>query len=173
MTGCHSDWRQSFMGTNALKPKINPTRVPIEVKRVPRAFTSAIGRATFTTCFARPREALLSSWYAPRGPRGWGWPAHDCRSDAADQGEGDARGSSSRCERGGFGSDGEGEGSPPAGKSSGRQTEGIPASKIFAVPAGRIRFCWLNAFTTSAGEIPFDWSRAGFRSIITCRCFPP
>ena len=35
---------------------------------------------------------------------------------------------------------------------------------IFAVPAGRMRFCALIAFTTSSGDSPFAWSAAVFKS---------
>ena len=35
---------------------------------------------------------------------------------------------------------------------------------IFAVPAGKMRFCALIAFTTSSGESPFACRAAVFRS---------
>src|SRR5207253_4227527 len=44
---------------------------------------------------------------------------------------------------------------------------------IFAVPAGRIRFCRVNAFDTSIGESCFAYSSSRFKSTITDRFLPP
>ena len=46
-------------------------------------------------------------------------------------------------------------------------------SPIFAVPAGRIRFCALIALTTSAGDRPLACSACGSRSTEICGCLPP
>ena len=44
-------------------------------------------------------------------------------------------------------------------------------SPILAVPEGNTRFCRFTAFTTSVADRPFDWSNAGFKSIITLGLF--
>ena len=46
-------------------------------------------------------------------------------------------------------------------------------SPILAVPDGSTMFCWPRVLTMSIGARPFDWSRRGSRSTITCRCLPP
>jgi hypothetical protein len=73
--------RSKFIGWNALKKKINPTRVPIEKKESIRwpenlqqstalltirdaAFTSATGRAIFTSSSAEQKQLARISWCA-------------------------------------------------------------------------------------------------------------
>ena len=46
-------------------------------------------------------------------------------------------------------------------------------SPNFAVPAGRIRFCWFNAVEISVAERPRAVIRSGLRSTITSRYLPP
>lgn len=119
--------RSEFKGANALKRKVNPTRVPIEAKErgslagepeaVDRVARGAISVRPYRGSRKRHLRVVLrcpgKRHEVPGAhlcrPLGWRRQAHDCGGDARREGEGDPSSRSPGRERDSAGSNGEGE----------------------------------------------------------------
>lgn len=106
--------RSKFKGTNALKRKVNPTRVPIEAKESVRWLENLKQSTKLLDEPSRcihigDRESDIYELFCAAQENGRRWTAHDCGCYAKAQGEGAPPGRGSRCQGGRVASDRKGE----------------------------------------------------------------